>query len=1443
MKVMLVLAAVLASCLAIPLEDPVAGLSEGANCVPGSRWKNDCNWCSCTETGIGMCTLMACVPEFNVEPEELVCEGDARWKFDHCNWCSCVNGTGVCSKKICEQECKGDPNTSRWRVECNWCRCISGYGVCTRKGCPKVIMDRLDNTNECEGTPEWKKDCNTCNCVSGRAVCTTKYCGASPDTPNTTGIEVNQEERTCTEGSRWRVSCNWCFCANGVSSCTKLGCRPDHDLLALESGEANCVGDSKWKVGCNWCSCHNGRGMCTKDGCFEESKMGLGVVVNQMEEAVCTEGSSWRESCNWCICQNGTTACTQIACPPDYVSDEPECENGSHWKMDCNWCDCYNGVAYCQRKACFSANQAGSTVEVEGDATCLEGSRWRQSCNWCQCLGGRGSCTEIGCQADYQTEEAECDVGAQWKKDCNWCTCYEGRAICSKLSCDGFEVPVQQREANCTEGSRWRQSCNWCECLGGRGECTANICLVDFQTEAAECEAGARWKKDCNWCNCRNGRASCSKLGCVVPQNGDLVCTEGKSWRENCNICRCSYGRTICTTELCAEPDAANLKCRGETKDGCSVPELPPHCKLPPVSTDGPACEDLLNMRMWTYDFISEKCKETVYGGCGRTKNLYETEAECRASCKLVSSLRTYAVDTKPEKCFKKHDIGPCFASYVRFAYNAESGQCEEFLYGGCQGNANRFLSLEECQQECGGVTTAAESSCDRSECPWKRWGHYFTKNCLPQYERGSCCPTSFSCPNETSSDPMNCYFKGKAYAVGSSVPVDNSCSVGCFCAESRNPGNLATIVCADIDCPGHLQAGCRPLYRPGDCCPYDYECVDPDTPPQLDSRSLTCIWNNKTYLEGDQMFFDDLPCQECVCSPDFTDPHGLGCSRITCGLEFGNAYEYSQGCVPIYFEERCCSIDWLCPDDNRILPPQPKEQDPGSEHDQEAGIVNVCTLPKDSGPCAEDTTRIYYDAEASQCRQFSYGGCDGNNNNFLDFEECHQLCSKTPKPSESAYWVLYHVNLHHDANGHTEWTRLRIHGDLRTQAILDGLDPMQTYVVGVAAQNAHGHSDVSHQVVFSLIPSAEPLECYLGVLNIALGSTLNTSECTLDCKCITPPEVTCVQYRSCTLAQETQDAQACAKPSCASGCNTVMEAASGCFTCLCSDESFSCPPQTCPDNCKTVLDLQTGCPSCECYCKYDTEGEPLCPMNCSVYVFVDQVTGCKTCECNPDSPGSPFFHTTAGEHHPCPKDHIDHASCPLNCTVHWVMDENLGCDKCECVSDDSHKVSPHLGEICPVDHTGQAPCPMDCAIRRVVDKETGCEMCECDPNNPGHPFGPLIIPPPSLVDNCPTDYTGHAPCPMDCAIRRVVDKETGCEMCECDPNNPGHPFGPLIIPPPSLVDNCPTDYTGHAPCPMDCAIRRVVDKETGCEMCECDPNNPGHPFGPLIIPPPPGNK
>ncbi|KIH56366.1 Kunitz/Bovine pancreatic trypsin inhibitor domain protein [Ancylostoma duodenale] len=51
--------------------------------------------------------------------------------------------------------------------------------------------------------------------------------------------------------------------------------------------------------------------------------------------------------------------------------------------------------------------------------------------------------------------------------------------------------------------------------------------------------------------------------------------------------------------------------------------------------------------------------------------------------------------------CTLPLEKGPCFALIPRYGFDAETGTCVMFMYGGCQGNGNNFETMEECQDSC----------------------------------------------------------------------------------------------------------------------------------------------------------------------------------------------------------------------------------------------------------------------------------------------------------------------------------------------------------------------------------------------------------------------------------------------------------------------------------------------------------------------------------------------------------------------------------------------------------------------------------------------------------------------------------------------------------------------------------------------------------------------
>ncbi|XP_036683509.1 serum basic protease inhibitor-like [Balaenoptera musculus] len=57
-----------------------------------------------------------------------------------------------------------------------------------------------------------------------------------------------------------------------------------------------------------------------------------------------------------------------------------------------------------------------------------------------------------------------------------------------------------------------------------------------------------------------------------------------------------------------------------------------------------------------------------------------------------------------PAFCLEPPYTGHCMAIFIRYFYNANSGLCETFEYGGCGGMPNNFLTSEDCMRTCGGA-------------------------------------------------------------------------------------------------------------------------------------------------------------------------------------------------------------------------------------------------------------------------------------------------------------------------------------------------------------------------------------------------------------------------------------------------------------------------------------------------------------------------------------------------------------------------------------------------------------------------------------------------------------------------------------------------------------------------------------------------------------------
>uniref|UniRef100_A0A452UVN4 Kunitz-type protease inhibitor 2 n=1 Tax=Ursus maritimus TaxID=29073 RepID=A0A452UVN4_URSMA len=161
-----------------------------------------------------------------------------------------------------------------------------------------------------------------------------------------------------------------------------------------------------------------------------------------------------------------------------------------------------------------------------------------------------------------------------------------------------------------------------------------------------------------------------------------------------CGPRRCGALLALLASLLLFRAEAASGE-RG-VHEFCQVPKIVGRCRA--------------SFPRWWYNVTDGSCQQFVYGGCEGNKNNYLTKEECLEKCAGVTVSRRHDSDDLSsdifdyeEYCTAKAVTGPCRASFSRWYFNAEKNSCDNFIYGGCQGNKNSYLSKEECMHSCFG--------------------------------------------------------------------------------------------------------------------------------------------------------------------------------------------------------------------------------------------------------------------------------------------------------------------------------------------------------------------------------------------------------------------------------------------------------------------------------------------------------------------------------------------------------------------------------------------------------------------------------------------------------------------------------------------------------------------------------------------------------------------
>ncbi|XP_064455570.1 carboxypeptidase inhibitor SmCI-like isoform X2 [Ornithodoros turicata] len=137
--------------------------------------------------------------------------------------------------------------------------------------------------------------------------------------------------------------------------------------------------------------------------------------------------------------------------------------------------------------------------------------------------------------------------------------------------------------------------------------------------------------------------------------------------------------------------------CRYDGEEVPSEEDTSEEAVIPTVCTRTPANSHRVNSRRcptkgkrrFFYNASASTCEAVRC--TGPAQNYFETKKECKRRC----------IEIPKTVCGLKEQAGPCRAKLRKWYFNGETDNCEQFDYGGCYGNGNKFESKDACKNEC----------------------------------------------------------------------------------------------------------------------------------------------------------------------------------------------------------------------------------------------------------------------------------------------------------------------------------------------------------------------------------------------------------------------------------------------------------------------------------------------------------------------------------------------------------------------------------------------------------------------------------------------------------------------------------------------------------------------------------------------------------------------
>ncbi|XP_062033220.1 kunitz-type protease inhibitor 2 isoform X2 [Lepus europaeus] len=157
--------------------------------------------------------------------------------------------------------------------------------------------------------------------------------------------------------------------------------------------------------------------------------------------------------------------------------------------------------------------------------------------------------------------------------------------------------------------------------------------------------------------------------------------------------------------------------------------------------------------------------------------------SRCRALLALLASLLLCRAEAAGgersihDLCRASQEVGRCRASIPRWWYNATAGSCQQFVYGGCEGNDNNYQSEEECLERCAGVTVSRRQDSDDASGD----GFSYEEYCAAKAVTGPCRAAFPRWYFDAEKNSCDRFIYGGCRGNKNSYPSQEACMGRCF--------------------------------------------------------------------------------------------------------------------------------------------------------------------------------------------------------------------------------------------------------------------------------------------------------------------------------------------------------------------------------------------------------------------------------------------------------------------------------------------------------------------------------------------------------------------------------------------------------------------------------------------------------------------------------------